>query len=239
MAGIAVSFALYVVPAVQAQTDADLEQYGTVVAVTRVVDGDTIEVSPAVQGTEDVRLIGVDTPEVFFGVEPGGPEASAFTKEQLQEGDQVALEFDEDTLDDNGRALAYVYLPGGELFNETLVREGYAEVLAVSPNVRYEDRFLAAEEQARAEGLGIWGSEVPPVEEETTPDPAPSPRPPAPPPSRPTPPPPAPRPPSPPPPSPDVLLKAGGPTSGLVPLMANGQCPEEVPVRVGDACQSG
>jgi endonuclease YncB( thermonuclease family) len=32
------------------------------VSVTRVVDGDTIEVSPQVEGTADVRLIGVDTP---------------------------------------------------------------------------------------------------------------------------------------------------------------------------------
>jgi hypothetical protein len=39
------------------------------VSVTRVVDGDTIEVSPQVEGTADVRLIGIDTPEVFGGVE--------------------------------------------------------------------------------------------------------------------------------------------------------------------------
>ena len=52
------------------------------VRVTRVVDGDTIEVSPRVLGTEDVRLIGVDTPEVF-GIEAQrcGPEASDFTTE--------------------------------------------------------------------------------------------------------------------------------------------------------------
>lgn len=34
-----------------------------VATATRVVDGDTIEVSPAVDGNDDVRLIGVDTPE--------------------------------------------------------------------------------------------------------------------------------------------------------------------------------
>jgi micrococcal nuclease len=138
----------------EAQTETDLEQYGLPVSVTRVVDGDTIEVSPEVHGTEDVRLIGVDTPEVFGGEEPYGPEASAYTKGRL-EGQQVALEFDEETVDPYGRALAYVWLPGGELFNETLVREGYAEVATFPPNVKYEDRFLAAEEEARAEGLGI------------------------------------------------------------------------------------
>jgi endonuclease YncB( thermonuclease family) len=44
------------------------------VSVTRVVDGDTIEVSTEVEGTFDVRLIGVDTPEVFEEEEPCSPE---------------------------------------------------------------------------------------------------------------------------------------------------------------------
>ena len=65
------------------------------------------------------------------------------------------MEFDEETIDPYGRALAYVWLPGGELFNETLVREGYAEVATFPPNVKYKDRFLAAQDEARAEGLGI------------------------------------------------------------------------------------
>ena len=65
-----------------------LAQEGTqIVTVERVVDGDTIEVSPAVSGTEDVRLLGVDTPETVDPgepVEPFGPEASAFTKRNLR-----------------------------------------------------------------------------------------------------------------------------------------------------------
>ena len=77
------------------------------VSVTDVVDGDTIDVSPQVDGIKRVRLIGVDTPEVFGGVEPCGPEASAFTTEQL-EGEDITLEFDEDRVDPDGRALAYV-----------------------------------------------------------------------------------------------------------------------------------
>ena len=92
--------------AVQAQsTDNDTQQ----VSVTRVVDGDTIEVSPQVESTTDVRLIGVVTPEVFGGVEPCGPEASDFTTEQL-EGQEVTLEFDEDRVDPYDRALAYVWV---------------------------------------------------------------------------------------------------------------------------------
>jgi endonuclease YncB( thermonuclease family) len=144
--------------AVQAQsTDNNTQQ----VSVTRVVDGDTIEVSPQIEGTADVRLIGVDTPEVFGGeVQPCGPEASDFTTEHL-EGQEVTLEFDEDRVDSYDRALAYVWVPvlDGELFNETLVREGLARVSTFEPNVKYEDRFLAAERQAMVEDLGVWATD--------------------------------------------------------------------------------
>lgn len=70
-----------------------LADRGKAVAVSRVVDGDTIEVPSAVGGFADVRLIGVDTPETYGGTEPYGKEASAFTTQRL-EGRQVALEFD-------------------------------------------------------------------------------------------------------------------------------------------------
>ena len=136
--------------------EAPLTQLGTAVNVSRVVDGDTIEVSPAIDGIADVRLIGVDTPETYGGVEPYGRQASAFT-ESILAGQRVALKFDVETVDQYGRLLAYVYLPDGSMFNETLVRQGYAQVATFPPNVRYTDRFLAAQEQARLEGAGLWG----------------------------------------------------------------------------------
>jgi micrococcal nuclease len=110
-----------------------------------------------------VRLIGIDTPE---SVAPGEPvqcfatEAAAYTTERL-EGELVRLEFDRDRIDPFGRTLAYVWL-GDELFNETLVREGYAFVTTFPPNVRYVDRFREAQLEARADGRGVWGSCVDP-----------------------------------------------------------------------------
>ena len=67
--------------------------YDATVTVSRVVDGDTIEISPAVSGNEEVRLVGMDTPETkdpSEGVEPLGPEASAFATEELT-GQSVGL----------------------------------------------------------------------------------------------------------------------------------------------------
>jgi micrococcal nuclease len=121
-----------------------------------VVDGDTIEVSPAVDGIAEVRLIGVDTPETYGGTEPYGKKASAFTTERL-EGEQVALKFDVERIDPYGRVLAYVWLPDGTMFNEVLVSEGYAQVATFPPNVKYTERFLDAQQEARAVNRGLWG----------------------------------------------------------------------------------
>lgn len=130
---------------------------GIVAQVIRIIDGDTIEVQ--LNGkTEKVRLIGVDTPETVhpvIGEEPYGKAASNFTKSQL-EGKQVTLEFDVQERDQYGRLLAYVWL-NGQLFNEVLVREGYAQVSTFPPNVKYVERFLAAQQEAREAGRGLWG----------------------------------------------------------------------------------
>jgi micrococcal nuclease len=124
--------------------------------VTRVVDGDTAHVE--LDGRDvTVRFIGIDTPE---SVAPGqpvecfGPEAADYTSDRL-EGDRVRLEFDVEREDRFGRTLAYVWI-GDELFNETLLRQGYALVTTFPPNVRYVERFVAAQRDARTRGRGLW-----------------------------------------------------------------------------------
>ncbi len=130
----------------------------TAVTVVRVTDGDTVRISPEVEGESKVRLIGVDTPETGAnrGPEPYGEEARDFTRRSL-EGQDVTLEFDVERKDDYGRLLAYAYLADGTMFNETLLREGYAQVATFPPNTRYVDRFEEAQEEAREARRGIWG----------------------------------------------------------------------------------
>lgn len=80
--------------------------------VSRVVDGDTIEVTPdAAAGNPDVQFLAVDTPETYGGTEPLGAEAKAFTARKL-EGKKVRLEYDEDRVDPYDRALAHVSVVG-------------------------------------------------------------------------------------------------------------------------------
>jgi micrococcal nuclease len=142
----------------QANASSGIERgdYDAAIRVTKVVDGDTIDISPSVEGRSRVRLIGMDTPEVYFGTQPYGPEASAFAKREL-DGEEVELELDVQKIDPYGRLLAYVYLPDGRMFNEVLLEEGYAQVATFPPNVKYQDRFLEAQREARAQNRGLWG----------------------------------------------------------------------------------
>jgi micrococcal nuclease len=136
-----------------------LAPQGTVVTVRGVLDGDTIEVRPAVEGETRVDLIGLDAPETAGangGAQPFGQAAANFVASQIEDR-KVALEFDEAMVDGSGRLMAYVRLPGGTLFNRELVRQGYAQAVSSGPNARHRDELLDAQRDARAEELGLWG----------------------------------------------------------------------------------
>jgi micrococcal nuclease len=120
--------------------------------VTRVVDGDTVWLS----GLGRVRLIGVDTPEVYGSDECFGSAASAYTKRVLRPGVRVRYRLGVERRDRYGRALAYVWLRDGRLFNELLVARGYARTLTIPPNDRYAPRFASDARRARAAGRGLW-----------------------------------------------------------------------------------
>lgn len=124
--------------------------------VPRVIDGDTIEARFGGR-SEDVRLIGVDTPETVkpdTPVQCFGPRASHF-EHQLLERRRVRLVFGVERRDVYGRLLAYVYL--GRLFvNAELVRRGLARTLAIAPNTRFASRFRRLELAAARAGRGLW-----------------------------------------------------------------------------------
>lgn len=125
---------------------------GVFARVTKHTDGDTLWLS----GIGKVRLIGVDTPEVYGGVECFGREASAFVERVLPLGASVRYRLGVEQRDRYGRALAYVWLPDGRFLNLLLVRRGYAQPLTVPPNVEYAGTFVAAARRARGAGLGLW-----------------------------------------------------------------------------------
>ena len=127
------------------------------VQVTRVVDGDTVEVDYRGH-TEDVRYIGVDTPE---SVKPDTPVqcyalAASHYNERLVEGRRVRLVFDAERRDVYDRLLAYVHL-GDTFVNAELVRQGYARTLEIAPNTRFASLFDRLQQAAADAGRGLWG----------------------------------------------------------------------------------
>ena len=139
-----------------------------IVFVPRVIDGDTIEVQPVDPKTgslgqqEVVRYIGMDTPETVDPdkpVECYGHEASVRDK-ALVEGKYVAMTKDVSEYDKYGRLLRFVYLldASNTMVDLELVKEGYARVLTIPPDVEYADEFNAAAATAQSEKLGFWSA---------------------------------------------------------------------------------
>jgi micrococcal nuclease len=129
--------------------------------VVNVVDGDTLDIDIP-DGKWDhtrIRLLGVDTPETVHpkkGVMYYGPEASERASE-LAEGREVRVVIDHisKSRDHYGRLVAYVVLPGGEMLNEKLVREGYGYADPRFPHSRREE-FAEFQRDAREAERGLW-----------------------------------------------------------------------------------
>lgn len=121
------------------------------VVVARVIDGDTVEL----ENGQRVRYIGMDTPELEN--EACWAQKASLRNSELVLGKAVRLEKDVSETDRYGRLLRYVWI-GEEMVNEVLVREGLAVVSTYPPDVKYQERLLAAEREAGEKGRGVWGS---------------------------------------------------------------------------------
>ena len=124
--------------------------------VVDIVDGDTIKVEIDGQ-PHTVRYIGINAPEISSpgsGSEAFGPEASAKNKE-LVGGRVVELEKDVSETDKYGRLLRYVWM-GDVMVNSEMVRLGYAQVSTHPPDVKYQERLLRLQHEARADCRGLW-----------------------------------------------------------------------------------
>lgn len=149
--------------------EGDFAQYGgKSFRVTKVVDGDTIDIEapdpPRSQMHTRIRFWGVDTPEIAHGAKPGthfGPEAAAFTRRLIQ-GQYVRLELEpaKKPRDKYDRLLAWIYLSDGRLLNRVLVEEGYAYA---DPRFDHhlKAEFARLQRQARSAGRGLWKSVKP------------------------------------------------------------------------------
>lgn len=121
--------------------------------VTRIVDGDTIELSTG----QKVRYIGIDTPETVkpnTDVQCMGKEAST-QNTQLVLGKEVLMQKDVSETDRYGRLLRYVYVDG-MFVNDYLVRQGYAIASSYPPDIAYQEQFIEAQQEAQQNNRGLW-----------------------------------------------------------------------------------
>lgn len=119
------------------------------VSVTRIIDGDTLDVRAAETALR-IRLYGVDAPEA-------GTRCAAEATQRLTElaGASVSLLSDARLTDRYGRELRYVYSAGGQSIDAALVREGLAR--AWREDGAQREAIIALEEQAHAARRGcLW-----------------------------------------------------------------------------------
>ena len=139
--------------------------------VVRITDGDTLKIDYKGQ-KESIRLIGIDTPESRVNKKTKkdaersgqdietiialGKRATAYVESLVKSGDTITIEFDVQQRDMYRRLLGYVYLSNGKMLNEEILKAGYANVMTIPPNVKYEDKFFNAYQEASEGKRGLW-----------------------------------------------------------------------------------
>ena len=143
---------------IQKEDIAGIQQETLLYEVTRVIDGDTIEVEKDDE-IYKVRMIGIDTPETVHPKKPVeyfGIEASNKLKEMI-ENKKVDLQTDQtqDDVDRYGRLLRYVYLDGVDI-NLEMIKQGYAFEYTYRIPYEKQEIYKQAEEFAKNNELGLW-----------------------------------------------------------------------------------
>lgn len=129
--------------------------------VVEIIDGDTIVVDFPGHESEQVRLLGIDTPETVDPTRPVqcfGAEATAHLAALIPPGSAIYLERDLESRDRFGRVLAYVFREDGMFINAELLRNGFADLSIYEPNSAYAVDLRSALLTAQTQGHGLWSA---------------------------------------------------------------------------------
>ena len=124
--------------------------------VTRIKDGDTVEIEMLSGASETVRLIGINTPESGECYS----EESTVALAVLLSDQVITMTADVSDRDQYGRLLRYLWLDRGVFVNEIMVRGGYAQARDYPPDSLYAADIAVAQESAQADALGIWAPDA-------------------------------------------------------------------------------
>lgn len=148
--------------------EADTRRYdGGTFPVTRIIDGDTLEVGvgDGDQPVTRVRVLGIDAPEAkrvlpdgtVLPAEPWADQAAASAR-TLVAGGAVRLVLDpRQTRGFYGRLLAYVELDDRTYLGERLLVAGLARAERRWPHER-SSRYALLELEAKKQGRGLWAA---------------------------------------------------------------------------------
>jgi len=149
---------LLAVLALPGTAGAQLHAGGQLARIDHVADGDTVDLRSGAK----VRLVQIDTPEVYFSPECYGAQASRITKRLLPPGTLVRLTSEPrtDSVDRYGRLLRYVVrVKDGLDINVQLVRVGAAAPYFYDGRRgRYAGMLDRLARRARAAHRGLWGA---------------------------------------------------------------------------------
>jgi len=130
--------------------------------VTIVYDGDTVGIEFLDGRRTKIRLIGIDSPETGHSDEQVrllAQLSKRFTFYYLYKK-QVTLTYDWEREDKYGRLLAYIWTEENGLFNEFILKEGFASAYLRFPfKEEYRQRFAQADKFARLSNKGLWRKE--------------------------------------------------------------------------------
>jgi len=130
--------------------------------VTKVSDGDSIQITTAEQTKLKIRLYGIDAPEtpkvnhrtgqVNKPGQPHGEESWKALKNKVM-GKQVKLDILD--IDKYRRMVGMVWLHDRNI-NLEMIREGHAEAFVEYLKPPYREQFLKVEQKAKSDKKGIW-----------------------------------------------------------------------------------
>ena len=123
--------------------------------IKKIVDGDTVILSD----DRHIRLVGINTPELKHDgtpAEAGAEMAKARLEQIIQQNKSIYLQYDSEQFDRYKRTLAHLFLKEGTNIQALLLAEGLALPLAIPPNLRNLECYLAALGFARENKHGLW-----------------------------------------------------------------------------------
>ena len=121
--------------------------------VTHIYDGDTVKINDG----RKIRLIGINTPELYPVEEPMALEAKNELLQLLKSyAFNIHLQLGTKKQDRYGRYLAHIFLEDGTNVSAWLLRHGHGYWITVGKNDKYIGCYQKSELSARYKRRGVW-----------------------------------------------------------------------------------